>query len=61
MGGVRISQTNRELSRIEVSVFFQIMKLIIFFEFKKQLYVRPFLSFRRVTNKVYANISFEFS
>jgi hypothetical protein len=57
-GGVRISKTNRELSRIEASVSPN-NEVDNSFEFKTN-YVRPFLSFRRVTNKVYANISFEF-
>jgi hypothetical protein len=57
-GGVRISKTNRELSRIEASVSSN-NEVDNSFEFKTN-YVRPFLSFRRVTNKVYANISFEF-
>ncbi|SUZ51954.1 uncharacterized protein METZ01_LOCUS4808 [marine metagenome] len=57
-GGVRISKTNRELSRIEASVSSN-NEVDNSFEFKTT-YVRPFLSFRRVTNKVYANISFEF-
>ena len=57
-GGVRISQNNRELSRIEADLSSN-NEIDNSFEFKTT-YVRPFLSFRRVTNKVYANVSFEF-